>query len=101
MRRTLSLLASSGAAAGLIALSSATPAAADLGCPNDMTPAPAALVNNGDKKDKNGNGTICVKPATCLEMTGPVCHGGPDDERFGLPVLGTDNVWYYATDDVV
>ncbi len=101
MRRTLSLLVSGAAAAGLLAAFGAAPAAAELGCPDSMTPAPSALVNNGDKKDKNGNFAVCAKPTTCVQMSGPICHGGPDDELYGLPLLGTDGTWYHVIDDVV
>lgn len=100
MRRTLSLLASGAACAGLFAAFGAAPAAAELGCPDSMAPVPASLVNNGEKKDKNENNVVCAKPTTCVQMSGPVCHGGPDDDVYGLPMLGSDGVWYHVIDDV-
>ncbi len=98
MRRTLSLLASCAVAGALVAAVGASPAAADLGCPDDMAPVPRALVNNGEKKDHNGNFTVCAKPADC-EFADAECRGGPDDELFGVPLLGVDGVWYHVTDD--
>jgi hypothetical protein len=100
MRRTATLLASAAAAVSLFAVAGASPAAAEAGCPDGMTTVPSALVNNGDKKDKNENFVVCAKPTTCLEFSGPICHGGPDDELYGKPLLGTDGQWYYVVDDV-
>ncbi len=58
-------------------------------------------MNQGTKKDQNDNGVICIKPTTCLESSGPICHGGPDDDIYGdVPLLGTDGTWYYVVDDV-
>jgi hypothetical protein len=101
MRRTLSLLTSGAALAGLTAAFGAAPAAAELGCPDSHTLTPAALVRQGEKKDQNGNTFICTKPTTCLQATGQVCHGGPDDNLYGgPPLLGNDGTWYYVVDDV-
>jgi hypothetical protein len=101
MRRPLSLLASGAAVAGLSAAFGAAPAAAELGCPDTHTPAPAALIRQGEKKDQNQNGVVCTKPTTCLQASGPICHGGPDDHIYGgPPLLGNDGTWYYVADDV-
>jgi hypothetical protein len=102
MRRKLSLLVSGALCAGLFAVFGAQPASGDVGCPNDMTPAPREFVQEGEKKDKNGNGVVCVKPVECA-LAGDGCHGGPDDdvERFGLPLLGNDGSWYFVGDDEI
>lgn len=100
MRPTLSLLVSAAVAAGLFASLGAAPAAAELGCPQRMTPAPRAFVHQGEAKDHNNNGVVCVTPTTCFSSSGPNCHGGPDDELYGdAPLLGSDGLWYYVLDD--
>ncbi len=43
-------------------------------CPDGMGPVPVFLVPEGTKKDRNGNGIVCVKFAD-----GGV-KGGPDDK---------------------
>jgi hypothetical protein len=91
------------ALAGLIALataaSGASPAAADpskIMCPADMFPIPAALVNNGEAKDKNADHFVCGKPADCeIEFC-----GGPDYDLFGPPLLHVNGLLYYVTDNV-
>jgi hypothetical protein len=101
MRRTVSLLASAAAVVGLYAALAANPAAADFGCPDGMSPVPAAFVTNGDQKDNNENGVICAKPTACGPTPGShPCRGGPDDDLFGQALKGTDGLWYYTTDDV-
>jgi hypothetical protein len=101
MRRTLPLLASAAAAAGLYASLAVSPAAAELGCPDGMAPVPATFVHNGDKKDHNTNGVVCAKPTACGPSPGAdPCRGGPDDDVFGMALRGTDNLWYYVADDV-
>lgn len=103
MRRTLSLLASAAAAAGLYAALAASPTAGNhLGCPDDMTPVPAAFVQQGNKKDHNENTFVCAKPTQCGAFPGQdPCRGGPDDDLFGHSLLGDDGLWYYVTDDVI
>lgn len=106
MRRIPTLLASAAAAAGLFAALGPAPlgpapAAAEFGCPSQMTPAPAAFVRQGDRKDHNGNTLVCATPTTCVQASGPICHGGPDDDIYGsVPLLGSDGEWYYVVDDV-
>jgi hypothetical protein len=101
LRRSLSLLAAVAVTAGLYAAVDVPPASAELGCPNDMTLTPAALVRQGTKKDKNANTFICAKPTTCLQSSGVICQGGPDDQLYGgPPLLGNDGEWYYVVDDV-
>ncbi len=98
MRRSLVLIAA-GAACALA--STAGTASADRPiCPDDMTPLPAVFVNNGTQKDRNTNGVVCAKPTTCLVVQGNDCKGGPDDDTFGVPLLGADGKWYYVTDDL-
>ncbi len=100
MRRTLSLLASAAAVVVLFAVMPAQSAAV-LNCPDDMIVVPEDFVNQGHKKDHNGNDFVCAKPTTCLEPSGPVCHGGPDDDEIvGTPLRGADGEWYYVIDDV-
>jgi hypothetical protein len=100
MRRTLSLLVSAAAAAGLYASLAAAPASAVLTCPDGHAPIPEGFVHNGFKKDHNDNGFVCAKPTTCLQPSGPVCHGGPDDDDVtGVPLFGSDGNWYYVVDD--
>jgi hypothetical protein len=55
---------------------SAPPVAADQAspCPDGFVPIASALVSNGDKKDKNGNGIVCVK------LSDGKIVGGPDDD---------------------
>lgn len=76
-----------------------THAAATGGCPDHMTPTPAAFVNNGAKKDKNPkDGVICAKPAPeCIATQ--QCPGGPDWDVYGAPLLGLDGNWYFVTDN--
>jgi hypothetical protein len=101
MRRTLSLLASTAVLGGLYAALAVSPAAADLGCPDGMTPVPAAFVHNGDNKDQNENTFVCAKPTACGPFPGAdPCRGGPDDDVFGHALRGDDDLWYYVTDDV-
>jgi hypothetical protein len=63
-----------------------------------MVPTFAFLVNNGDKKDRNGDGLVCAKPAPC--QTPEECSGSRDYELFGPPLLGIDGALYYVTDNV-
>lgn len=100
MRPTVSLLVSAVLAVGLFASIGAAPADAELGCPQRMTPAPRAFVHQGERKDHNNNGVVCVTPTTCVASSGQVCHGGPDDDIYGdAPRLGADDLWYYVLDD--
>jgi hypothetical protein len=43
-------------------------------CPDGFVLIPAASVQNGAKKDKNGNGLVCAK------FTDGTIVGGPDDD---------------------
>jgi hypothetical protein len=57
--------------------STARPVAADQVagvCPDGFVPVFAAVVPNGDKKDKNQNGLVCVKYSDSKII------GGPDDD---------------------
>ena len=75
------------------------PAGAAAGCPDNMTPVPAAFVQNGDKKDKEPkDGLVCAKPAPECVFTGG-CNGGPDNDLYGAPLLGADGKYYYVTDN--
>ncbi|HEV2812797.1 MAG TPA: hypothetical protein VGW10_06035 [Solirubrobacteraceae bacterium] len=75
------------------------PATAALGCPDHMSPTPAAFVNNGDKKDKEPkDGIVCAKPAPACFAT-QQCTGGPDFDTFGVPLLGADGNYYFVTDN--
>ena len=75
------------------------PASAALGCPDNMSPVPAAFVQNGDKKDKEPkDGLVCAKPAPECMTTGG-CHGGPDVDLYGAPLLGADGKYYFVTDN--
>ena len=95
LRITLAAVAAAAAAAVLAPV----PAGAAAGCPDDMTPTPTFLVNNGDKKDKNPKDQIiCAKPAPDCVIT-QQCPGGPDYDAFGEPLLGVDGKWYYVTDN--
>jgi hypothetical protein len=95
LRITLAAFAAAATAAAFAPGS----AVATAGCPDDMTPTPAAFVNNGDKKDKEPkDGIICAKPAPECVVT-QHCPGGPDYDMFGMPLLGLDGHWYYVTDN--
>ena len=97
MRLRITLVAL--AAATTAAVFAPAPASADFGCPNDMGPTPAAFVNNGDKKDKEPkDGVVCAKPAPECLVT-QQCHGGPDYDVYGMPLLGLDGKWYYVVDN--
>jgi hypothetical protein len=76
MKRTLLTVLISTVLA-LSTLTFAGPAAADptSTCPDGHIPVPAALVDNGAKRDKNGNGIVCGKAAADGTF-----HGGPDDD---------------------
>ncbi|MDQ3741623.1 MAG: hypothetical protein M3389_11850 [Actinomycetota bacterium] len=75
------------------------PASAEAGCPDNMSPVPASFVQNGDKKDKEPrDGLVCAKPAPECVFTGQ-CQGGPDNDLYGLPLLGLDGKYYYVTDN--
>jgi hypothetical protein len=101
MRRTLSLFLSAAAAAGLYASLAAAPASAVLNCPDGHILVPETFVRQGHHKDHNNNDFVCAKPTTCLESSGSVCQGGPDDQEFGEPPrLGDDDAWYYVSDDI-
>lgn len=87
------------AAAATAAVSAPAPAAATAGCPDSMAPMPAAFVQNGDKKDKEPkDGLVCAKPAPECAFTGE-CNGGPDNDEFGLPLLGLDGRYYWVVDN--
>ena len=61
------------AAVAIPASSSADP---PVPCPQSFPfPVPAALVNQGDQKDHNGNHLICAK----MDPNSPGFNGGPDD----------------------
>lgn len=97
MRRTPTAIA--GLLALAIAATGASPAAADpskVQCTDGMAPMPAVLVNNGEKKDKNGDHLVCAKRADCSEVE--FC-GGPDYDLYGQPLLGVDGYLYYVTDN--
>lgn len=92
------------AIAGLLALavaaSSASPAAAEpskVTCPDSMAPTPAALVNNGYQKDKNGDHLVCAKRADCSNIE--FC-GGADYDLYGPPLLHLNGDLYYVTDNL-
>jgi len=76
MKRTLLTVVTSAAIA-LSTLTFAGPASADptSTCPDGHIPVPAALVENGARRDKNGNGIVCGKVAADGKF-----HGGPDDD---------------------
>lgn len=98
MRRTPIALA--GLIALAVAASGASPAAADpskVTCPSGMFPTPAALVNNGEAKDKNADRFVCAKPADCSQVQ--FC-GGPDYDLYGEPLVGLDGQLYYVTDNL-
>ena len=97
MRRLPAVLAGSLVVA--IAGTGAGPAAADpkIVCPDNMAPTPAALVNNGQAKDKNGDHFVCAKPAGCSDVQ--FC-GGPDYDFVGAPLRHVDGTLYYVTDNL-
>jgi hypothetical protein len=70
-------------AAVTASLALTTSSAAEVGlpgtCPDSQVPTPvlATSVPNGTKKDRNGNGWVCVK----FDQNGKVV-GGPDDDVF-------------------
>jgi len=95
----LTPIAIAGLTALALAASSAGPAAADpskITCPDGMGPTPAALVNNGYQKDKNGDHFVCAKPADCSQIE--FC-GGADYDLYGPPLTGLDGALYYIADN--
>jgi hypothetical protein len=86
-------------AVALAAVLAPAPASGTAGCPDHMSPTPAAFVNNGDKKDKDPkDGIVCAKPAPDCVIT-QHCPGGPDYQLFGDPLLATDGKYYYVVDN--
>jgi hypothetical protein len=68
--------------AGALALPASGSADPPSPCPQSFLLVPSAVVNNGAKKDHNGDGLICAKP------NGTTFTGGPDDN---LPVTLDDS----------
>ena len=74
MRKRLALFISGITAATLLCLAPTAGAEPTITCPDGFVPVPASLVEQGEKKDRNGNGFVCSKVEDDAKFV-----GGPDD----------------------